>query len=57
MWRAVLQTGEPRAGRAKRSLKVPDYDPNWDALTLEYKVQWPLHLLLPREVTFPLKRC
>ena len=45
-----MQTGESRAGRARRGPQVPDYDPKWDALTLAYEVQWPLHLLLSPEV-------
>ena len=42
-----MQTGGSQAGRARQ---VPDYDPKWDALTLAYQVQWPLHLLLSPEV-------
>ena len=46
-----MQTGDPRAGKGKRSLKVPEYDSHWDSLALEYKVQWPLHLILSAEVS------
>ncbi|KAK9803977.1 hypothetical protein WJX72_009639 [[Myrmecia] bisecta] len=38
------------AGTAKRRpLHVPSYD-KWDNVYLEYKIQWPLHLLLTPEV-------
>ena len=46
----MLQTGDPRAGKGRRNLKVPDYDPSWDPLTLEYQVKWPLHLILTPQV-------
>jgi len=49
----VLQTGDPQAGKGRRNLKVPDYDPSWDPLTLEYQVKWPLHLILTPQVPPP----
>lgn len=45
-----LQTGDPRAGQSKKVMTIPDYDPSWDPLTLEYQVKWPLHLILTPQV-------
>ena len=39
-------------GQGKRKLlHVPKYD-KWDNVFLEYRVDWPLHLLLTPQVTF-----
>ena len=38
------------SGAKRRALHVPGYD-KWDGISLEYKVDWPLHLLLTPEVS------
>ena len=38
------------SGAKRRPLHVPGYD-KWDGISLEYKVDWPLHLLLTPEVS------
>lgn len=39
------------SGAKRRPLHVPGYD-KWDGISLEYKVDWPLHLLLTPEVSW-----
>lgn len=41
--------GRLQAGKSKQRLHVPSLD-QWDGLQLEYKLQWPLHIILTPEV-------
>ena len=38
-----------QAGKGKQRLHVPSLD-QWDGLQLQYKLQWPLHIILTPEV-------